>query len=295
MTLLAARKKLHDFLEVDYPRGFGKQLFRSFMYVLISVNILLIVLETAPEISPDMHRFFTNIYFFSISIFIVLYFLRLWVCVEDHRYSSPLTGRLRYMITPYAIIDLLVLIAFTTPVSFLKDPISYEIIRFLRLSIILKLIRYSDSLQTMSRIFISKRKPLGMALYMLLFLLLITSTMMFLVEHPAQPDKFSSVAESMWWGIETLTTLGYGDIVPITPGGRILGGFVALLGIGMFAIPAGILASGFYEEYARAEQKESEIECGLKTGNKTGGPALCPTCGRPMGTDEQGRLSRDDR
>jgi voltage-gated potassium channel len=282
MTLLAARKALHAFLEEDYPRGLGKKLFRSFMYALISVNILLIVLETAPDITPVTTGISTTIYFFSICIFIVLYVLRLWACVEDPRFSKPLTGRLRYMTTPYAVIDLLVLIAFTTPISFMRDPLVYEVIRFLRLSIILKLIRYSDSLQTMSRIFISKRKPLGMALYMLLFLLLITSTMMFLVEHSAQPEKFSSVAESMWWGIETLTTLGYGDIVPITPVGKLLGGFVALLGIGMFAIPAGILASGFYEEYTREEEKVANRNRSLAEGEETEDQGVCPICGRPM-------------
>lgn len=281
MTLLAARNALHTFLEEDYPRGFGKKLFRSFMYALISVNILLIVLETAPDITPATAGISTTIYFFSICIFIVLYILRLWVCVEDSRFAKPLTGRLRYMVTPYAVVDLLVLIAFTTPVSFMRDPLVYEVIRFLRLSIILKLIRYSDSLRTMTRMFISKRKPLGMALYMLLFLLLITSTMMFLVEHAAQPDKFSSVAESMWWGIETLTTLGYGDIVPVTPAGKLLGGFVALLGIGMFAIPAGILASGFYEEYTREEEKEARTQQ-LAAEEETESLSVCPTCGHPM-------------
>jgi voltage-gated potassium channel len=286
MTLLAGRKRLHAFLEEDYPRTRRRLFFRGFMYVLISVNILLVVLETSPTIAPGVRAASQAVYFFSICIFIALYALRLWVCVEDPRYRSPVTGRLRYMASPFAIIDLIVIVAFTLPVSFLRDPVAYEIIRFLRLSIILKLIRYSDSLQTMSRIFISKRKPLGMALYMLLFLLLITSTMMFLIEHPAQPDTFSDVPESLWWGVETLTTLGYGDIVPVTPAGKFLGGFVALLGIAMFAIPAGILASGFYEEYTRAERKgEGEPQADVPSGG-TPGLVRCPTCGRLMEPDQ---------
>ena len=285
MTLLAGRKRLHAFLEEDYPRTRRKLFFRGFMYVLISVNILLVVLETSPTIAPGVRAASQAVYFFSICIFIALYALRLWVCVEDPRYRSPVTGRLRYMASPFAIIDLIVIVAFTLPVSFLRDPVAYEIIRFLRLSIIMKLIRYSDSLQTMSRIFISKRKPLGMALYMLLFLLLITSTMMFLIEHPAQPDTFSDVPESLWWGVETLTTLGYGDIVPVTPAGKFLGGFVALLGIAMFAIPAGILASGFYEEYTRAERQREGGPQGEVSSGGTPGLVRCPTCGRPIEPD----------
>jgi voltage-gated potassium channel len=282
MTLLTARKKLYAFLEEDVHRTIGKKAFRSFMYVLISLNIVLVVLETIPHLSPDVFRTFRALYYFSIVVFLLLYLVRIWICVENPRYRSPLIGRLRFMITPYAIIDLAVLIAFITPISFLNDPVIYQISRFLRLAIIFKLIRYSDSLQTMSRIFISKRKPLGMALYMLLFLLLITSILMFFFENPAQPEKFDSVAESMWWSIETLTTLGYGDIVPVTPAGKVLGGFTALLGIGMFAIPAGILASGFYEEYSREEEKARAVIHGNNEKKDDPDQILCPTCGKPM-------------
>ncbi len=282
MTLLTARKKLYSFLEEDVPRTIGKKVFRSFMYVLISLNIVLVVLETTPHLPPDVTSVFRAVYYFSIGVFLLVYLIRLWICVENPRYSPTVTGRLRFMITPYAIIDLAVLIAFITPISFLRDPVIYQISRFLRLAIIFKLIRYSDSLQTMSRIFISKRKPLGMALYMLLFLLLITSILMFFFENPAQPEKFDSVAESMWWSIETLTTLGYGDIVPVTPAGKILGGFTALLGIGMFAIPAGILASGFYEEYSREERKAGHVRYGAGKKEDNDDQILCPTCGRPV-------------
>ncbi len=281
MTQVSARRAFYNFLELDYPRTRGKMLFRTFMYVLISVNILLVILESASEIPSRIIGVFYTVYAVSIAIFIVLYVLRLWVCVENPRYGRSLYGRLLYMVTPYAIIDLAVIIAFTVPVSFLRNPTTYELVKFLRLTVILKLVRYSDALQTMIRIFIAKRKPLGMAMYMVLFLMVITSTLMYYFEHPAQPQVFSSVFDSMWWGVETLTTLGYGDIVPVTPMGKFLGGITALLGIAMFAIPAGILASGFYEEYSLA----------LRRGGGTGGEQddrseirVCPTCGRPMET-----------
>jgi voltage-gated potassium channel len=292
MTRVSARKALYNFLELDYPRTPGKVLFRGFMYVLISVNILLVILESAPEILFEITGILYAIYAVSIAIFILLYVLRLWVCVENPRFSRPVSGRLLFMATPYEVIDLAVIIAFTIPVSFLTNPTAYELVKFLRLTVILKLVRYSDALQTMIRIFIAKRKPLGMALYMVLFLLVITSTMMYYVEHQAQPQVFTTVPESMWWGVETLTTLGYGDIVPITPAGKFLGGITALLGIAMFAIPAGILASGFYEEYNLTLRKG-----GRKGGSgpESGGAGreVCPTCGRPL--DEHPDQPQDKR
>jgi voltage-gated potassium channel len=280
MTRIPARKAFYNFLELDYPRSHGKVVFRAFMYVLISVNILLVIFESAPGI-PGIKSISNGIYAVSIAIFIVLYVLRLWICVENPRFGQPLYGRLLYLVTPYAIVDLAVIIAFTIPVSFLQNPTTYELVKFLRLTVILKLVRYSDALQTMIRIFIAKRKPLGMAMYMVLFLLVITSTMMFYIEHPAQPKVFTSVLESMWWGAETLTTLGYGDIVPITPAGKFLGSITALLGIAMFAIPAGILASGFYEEYNLALRKENE-KGGTPQAGAVTGERVCPACGRPL-------------
>jgi voltage-gated potassium channel len=293
MNLDTARKSLYNFLELDLPRTRGKMLFRGFMYVLISVNILLVILESAPGLPQGITGTSYVIYAVSIVIFVILYVLRLWACVENPKFSRPFSGRLLYMATPYAIIDLVVIIAFTIPVSFLTNPTVYELVKFLRLTVILKLVRYSDSLQTMIRIFIAKRKPLGMALYMVIFLLVITSTMMYYFENQAQPQAFTGVPESLWWGVETLTTLGYGDIVPITPAGKFLGGITALLGIAMFAIPAGILASGFYEEYNRSLRK-GDAGTGSEAGGEGERGAVCPACGRPFG-DHPGRPPDDPK
>jgi voltage-gated potassium channel len=281
MNRLSARRALYDFLELDIPCTRGKMLFRAFMYILISVNIFLVIFESAPELPYGITSLSHAVYVFSIGIFVFLYLLRLWICVENPRFSRPVAGRLLFMATPYAVVDLAVIIAFTVPVSFLQNPTTYEFVKFLRLTVIFKLVRYSDALQTMIRIFAAKRKPLGMALYMVVFLLVITSTMMYYFEHPAQPNVFTSVPESMWWGVETLTTVGYGDIVPVTAMGKVLGGITALLGIAMFAIPAGILASGFYEEY-RLRLKKEEKEGRSQTGHGNEQMPVCPTCGRPL-------------
>jgi voltage-gated potassium channel len=246
MTWVSARKATYNFLELDSPRTHGKMVFRAFMYILISVNIVLVIFESAPQLPYGVSGISYGIYILSIAVFIVVYALHLWVCVENPRFSRPVFGRLLFMATPYALVDLAVIIAFTIPVSFLENPTTYELVKFLRLTVILKLVRYSDSLQTMIRIFIAKRKPLGMAMYMVLFLLVITSTMMYYFEHPVQPTVFTSVPESMWWGVETLTTLGYGD-----------------------------------EEYNLTFRKGGEHDMSQEKRSEAG-ERICPTCGRSI-------------
>jgi voltage-gated potassium channel len=135
-------------------------------------------------------------------------------------------------------------------------------LRLARLARTLKLARYSQSLQTLGRVLRAKREELVVTGIAGALLLICASSIMYFAEHDAQPQQFSSIPASMWWGVVTLTTVGYGDIFPVTPLGKILGAFIALLGIGLFALPAGILASGFSDELRRNE------------------PRTCPRCGQ---------------
>lgn len=285
MATDSVRKALYQFLEEEYPRTTAKVLFRGFMYFLISLNILLVILESIPRSSAEFIRLYSIAYGLSIVVFIALYILRLWVCTENPRWSRPVSGRLAYLATPYALLDLSVIVTFIIPIPFLGNPEIYELLKFLRLAVILGLVRYSESLQTLLRIFYSRRKPLGMAVYMLFFILVISSILMYYFESQVQPDTFSDIPASMWWSVETLTTVGYGDIVPVTPGGKILGGFVALLGIAMIAIPAGILASGFSEEYSLRSRRDGKKPDGYEESPDF--QPSCPVCGRPLETGSE--------
>jgi voltage-gated potassium channel len=272
--------------------GLGARLFNNGMFLLISIDILIIILETVPGLPAQVTKIFLSIYGFSMIVFIVEYVLRIWSCVEQPMYSGrPIVGRLMYLSSPSALVDLLVILSFSVPLIYVANPLTYEFIKFARLFIIFKLVRYSSTLQAFSRIIVAKRKPLTMVLYILFFLLIVSSTFMYFIEHDAQPEKFSSVPASMWWAVITLTTVGYGDIYPITPLGKFLGGIMAILAIGMFALPAGILSSGFWEEYVH-----KEASAGKEEGEQSGKDLrpekkVCPHCGQPL--DEPGQTDGD--
>ena len=131
------------------------------------------------------------------------------------------------------------------------------------------LARYSSGLQALSSALAARRSELLGVVSVVGALLVLASTLMFYIERSAQPEEFSSIPETMWWSIITVTTVGYGDVAPITPGGRLLAGIIALLGIGIFALPAGILGSGFMEQVAR--RRNPSI-------------SACPRCGLELGT-----------
>jgi voltage-gated potassium channel len=243
------------------------------LMILILVNAVAVVLETVDEINAEYGALFHSIEVVSVTIFTVEYLLRLWVAPLSPQYAKPVKGRLRYAFSLMALIDLLAILPTFLPMIF---PMDLRVIRFLRtfrLFRLFKMSRYVESLNTLDDVIRSKKEELTVTVVMILMLLLFSSSLMYLVENEAQPDKFPNIPASMWWGVATLTTVGYGDVFPITPLGKLLGAFIAFLGIGMFALPTGILASGFAEEISRRQQKSA--------------PCLCPHCGGDISTDFQ--------
>ncbi len=238
-----------------------------FLMVLILVNVLTVVLETVDSLNEQYGTIFNAIETISVVIFIIEYLLRLWIAPLTSQYSKPVMGRIKYLFTPLAIVDLIAIMPAILPLIF---PMDLRVIRFLRvfrLFRLLKMNRYVESLNSLDDVVRAKKEELLVMLAMIGMLLLFSSSLMYLVEHEAQPDKFPDIPSAMWWGMATLTTVGYGDVFPITGLGKVLGGFVALLGIGMFALPAGLLASGFAEEIRKSREKKENRKC------------LCPHCG----------------
>ena len=136
---------------------------------------------------------------------------------------------------------------------------SIRAVRLIRIFMLAKTGRYYRSVRLLGKVIVSRREELVVSFSMLVFMLIITSTLMFYVEHHAQPDAFSSIPAAMWWSVATLTTVGYGDVAPITAFGKLLGAFVAVIGIGLFALPTSILGSGFMEELEGG--KKQRITC----------------------------------
>jgi voltage-gated potassium channel len=225
------------------------------LMILIVINSVAVVLETVDELNETYGVLFRSIEIVSVAIFTVEYLLRLWIAPLDARYRKPWTGRLRYAISPLALIDLLAILPAFLPLIFPLDLRLVRFLRVIRLFRLFKMSRYVESLDTLDDVVKSKKEELLVTLVMISMLLLIASSLMYVVETEAQPDKFPNIPAAMWWGVATLTTVGYGDVFPITPLGKFFGAIVAFLGIGIFALPTGILASGFADEIRKRREK----------------------------------------
>lgn len=230
------------------------------LIILIVLNVLAVILETVEDLSLQYGHLFAAFETFSVAVFSVEYILRLWIAPLDKRYSRPFWGRVKYALTPMAIVDLIAILPAIVPLLMATDLRIIRALRILRIFRLLKMQRYVQSLRTIDDVVRSKKEELIVTTTVIAILLIFAGSLMYLVENEAQPDKFPDIPSSLWWGIATLTTVGYGDVFPITPMGRLLGGIIAFLGIGIFALPTGILANGFAEHIRRQGEKEC-VEC----------------------------------
>lgn len=253
------RTRVFEVIETAKLGDRASRIFDIFLVVLIISNIVAVILGTVASIQASISSFFWWFELISVVLFTIEYVLRVWTAVVKKRYRSPISGRLKYIASPMAIIDLLAILPFYLPMLIPVDLRFLRALRLFRLLRLLKIGRYSNAMQVVGSILKRKRAELSITLMIIIVLLIIAASLMYYVEHDAQPDKFSSIPETLWWSICTLTTVGYGDVVPMTPLGKTCAGFIALLGIGMFALPAGILASGFEEELSK--KSKMQLKC----------------------------------
>jgi len=251
------RNRVHDLLETsqnDIPNR-DKLLSRIIDFALIgliTLNVLAIIVESIESIGIAYQAHFNMLELVSVAIFTLEYLSRLWVVIDDSdkKFRHPILGRLRYMASPLALIDLIVILPFY--LSFIVG-IDLRVLRILRLLRILKLTRYSGAWATFAAVLYGQRRTLYMSGFLMFIMLVLSASLMYLIEHDAQPENFADIPSAMWWSLVTLTTVGYGDVTPITVLGKILGGFVTVLGLGMYALPAAILASGFMQELSKRQ------------------------------------------
>ncbi len=243
-----------------------------FIIAMILVSLVMIVLESEPSIramAPDLFRYSELV---IAVLFLVEYVARLWVAPIDPRYAHPLWGRLRFALTPMAIIDLLAFLP-SLALRGLVDLRMLRLLRLARLTRLLKLARYSSAAQHIRRALVRYREELTLSVLLVLVLMLIASSLIYAVEHEVQPQWFGTIPRAMWWSVITLTTVGYGDVYPVTVLGRVLAAGIAVLGIGMVALPTGIIGAGFIEEI-RSERKSKRKQ-------------HCPHCGEAIDRDHE--------
>ncbi|MBP5856019.1 ion transporter [Marivibrio halodurans] len=228
------------------------------LIALIVVNVLAVTLETLEGWPGPYRPWFDWLERISVAIFTVEYLTRLWVAAEDpgpRGLRGAWRRRLAYMTRPIALIDLAAILPFYLTMMGMIPPADGRALRAIRMLRVLKLTRYSVALQSIVAVFHSERRTMLAALVIVFIALHLSATAIYLVEHEAQPEKFSSIPEALWWALATLTTVGYGDVVPITPWGRAIGAVVMLLGIGLFGLWTGLFASSFLDELRRRDFK----------------------------------------
>jgi len=205
--------------------------------------------ETIPDLEPQTVYFLERFELVCIVIFSLEYLIRLYIA----------KSKMRFVFSFYGIIDLLAILPFYLALGF--DLRSARVLRFLRLFRIIKLIRYNKAIRRFQNAFIMIKQELIMFSVVSLILFYLSAVGIYYFENSVQPEAFSSIFSSLWWSVVTLTTVGYGDIVPITIGGRIFTFIILMIGLGIIAIPSGMISSALTE--ARAMEKE---EMKLKTG-----------------------------
>ncbi|HET6765083.1 MAG TPA: ion transporter [Longimicrobiaceae bacterium] len=273
----ALRRWTYAFVEPDVEGG---RAYDVTIITLVCLNALTMILETVAPLRAAFGSVFHALEIVTVSLFTADYVLRLWACTLRPGYGHPARGRIRFALTPMALVDLVSVLPFFLPLlgADVRIVRGLGILRLLRLG---KLARYSHALQMVGRVVRGKRHELLTTFMLAGVLLLIASSLMYFAECDAQPDKFSSIPAAMWWGIVTLTTVGYGDVFPVTGAGKLLSAVISVLGIGVVALPTGILGAAFVEEMQARNERERPTHPA---------PVLCDRCraalaGHPDSTD----------
>lgn len=241
------RHAIFHLLDGDGARGPIGRLIAAALIALILASVVVALAQTDRSLTAAHERLFDVVETFSALAFTLEYAVRLWIAPESKKLlqRSDMRARRNYALSARGIIDILAIASFWLNLAAPLDPDLLVQLQVLR---VLKLMRYSSAIETLGSVLRNEIRPLIAAGVIMLTLLVTFSTLMYLAERHAQPDKFGSSIDALWWGVVTLATVGYGDVVPVTALGRVLGGFTVILGLGMFALPAAILASGFAEE-----------------------------------------------
>jgi voltage-gated potassium channel len=243
----------------------GKQANLIFDYsimVLIILSIGSIILESMayPEVGNLLSWFNT----FAVLVFSIEYLLRLYVSDLTHPSENKVKSAFKFIFSFYGIIDLLAILPFYLPMFIKTDLRFLRALRLTRILRILKMNRYNNWLHIITEVIKDKKQPLAITMFFAFIVLIISSFLMYFLEGEAQPEAFPNILAAFWWAIATLTTVGYGDIYPITAMGKLVSGIIAFLGIGIIALPTGLISAGFMDKVESTK------------------PSACPHCGKPI-------------
>ncbi len=241
------RQKVFSLLHATPTSGPLHRYIDRLIIAAVLISVVSIVLETVPAIHAIFQNEFAVLEIATIVLFSVEYVARVYSACEVAKYKDPIKGRLRYMVSIPALIDLVSILPFFLGIL-LNQVVDTRFLRIFRLTRLLKVTRYTGTLNTLIKAISREKRVLFASAFMMLLLVVLTASLGYELEHDAQPDKFDSIPSAMYWAVITLASVGYGDISPITPMGRAMTVVISLIGIGIFAIPAGLMASAFTDQ-----------------------------------------------
>ena len=258
--LSSIKERMYEILSIQDPDDTATRIANGFLIILLLINVAAFFLQTFEDISARYAFVFQSLEIFSVAIFSVEYALRVWVADLDPMYEGRVRGRLRYMFTDIlAIIDLVAILPFYLPGVLPFDLLAIRVLRLFRLARLVKLARYSDSIDLIIRVITKQREFLLITFTIQMILLLVSSAIMFFLEHDAQPEQFRDIIGALQWGINAMTSgVGYPGISPVTPAGKAAGAILAFVEIVAMALPIGVITAGIEQEMnIEREQNES--------------------------------------
>ncbi len=251
------KERIYNVIEKADEGDRASKWFDNVILVLILLTVVAIVLESFDSIAKDYSMVFKVFEAVSVSIFSVEYVLRVWTADIQYPEKSKLGARLRYMVSFMAIVDLIAILPFYIPMLLPVDLRVLRLLRMFRLFRVFKLNRYFIALNLIVTVMKKKKEELVATISIMLMLIVVSATLIYYMETDIQPEAFPNIVASFWWAIATLTTVGYGDVYPVTALGKLLASVIAVTGIGLVALPTGILSSGFMD----AIKKDETVKC----------------------------------
>ncbi len=258
MKLIAnLKRRIYEILEVADSKDHISRIFDLILLILIIINVVLSVLDTVERLSSSYHHFFLLVEKISVIVFSFEYLLRIWTITLRPEFKRPFLGRLKYSFTFLSIVDLVAIAPYYIPMIVNVDLRFIRILRLTRIFRLLKLERYIRSLEIIGQAIKIKKSEIAITFFLLSLTILISASIVYVFEVNAQPEKFTSIPYSIWWSISAITSVGYGDVYPVTPLGQFFGSITALCGVALIALPAAIFTSGFNEVLL----KNTKITC----------------------------------
>lgn len=252
------RRRVFKMVSVGVVDDFINSLYDVISIAALLINLTVTILNTYDYMEEHYGYILTTVEAATVAFFAVDYILRLYTANLLYPNHSELRSAAKYMLSFSGIVDLLSFLPYYMPSFFPAGAAVFKMFRVARILRLFRINAYYDSLNVITEVILRKRQQLMSSVFIILVLMLASSLCMYSIENPAQPEVFSNAFSGIWWSVSTLLTVGYGDIYPITVAGKIFGIIIAFLGVGIVAIPTGIISAGFVEQYSRIQSIGTE-------------------------------------